>query len=80
MAARFHNALVDLAEGIAERAGLSRVVLSGGCFQNARLLASVSERLRARGFEVYAPRLVPPNDGGLSLGQLYVAALRSGGV
>jgi hydrogenase maturation protein HypF len=78
MAARFHGTLVDLAEGIAERAGLARVVLSGGCFQNARLLASVSERLQARGFEVYTPRSFPPNDGGLSLGQLYVAALRRG--
>jgi hydrogenase maturation protein HypF len=79
MAARFHNALVDLAEAIATRAGLARVILSGGCFQNARLLQSVRERLRARRFEVYTPRLFPPSDGGLSLGQLYVAALRQGG-
>ena len=79
MSARFHNALVDLAEAIATRADLPRVVLAGGCFQNLRLIGSVRERLRARGFDVYTPRMYPPNDGGLSLGQLYVAAHRNGG-
>jgi hydrogenase maturation protein HypF len=75
MAARFHNALAQVAEEIAVRVGLSRVVLSGGCFQNRRLTRSVRERLVARGFEVYLPERFPPNDGGLSLGQAYVAAL-----
>ena len=79
MSARFHNALVDLAEAIATRAGLPRVVLAGGCFQNLRLSEAVRERLRARSFDVYMPRMYPPNDGGLSLGQLYVAACRNGG-
>lgn len=78
MSARFHNALVDLAEAIATRVGVARVVISGGCFQNARLLETIQGRLRARRFEVYTPRLYPPNDGGLSLGQLCVAALRKG--
>jgi hydrogenase maturation protein HypF len=78
MSARFHNALVDLAEEMALRAGMHRVVLSGGCFQNVRLVEAVLERLRARRFEVFTSRLYPPNDGGLSLGQLYVAALREG--
>lgn len=79
MSARFHNALVDLAAAIATRAGVSQVVLAGGCFQNIRLIEAVRERLRARGFAVYTPRMYPPNDGGLSLGQLYVAACRKGG-
>lgn len=74
MAARFHAALVELAEAIAVRVGLPRVVLSGGCFQNLRLLREVRSRLRARGFEVFSPQQYPPNDGGLSLGQVAVAA------
>jgi hydrogenase maturation protein HypF len=78
VSARFHNALVDLADAIAARAGLARVVLSGGCFQNLRLAASIRQRLSARGFEVYTPALYPPNDGGISLGQAYVARMSQG--
>ena len=73
LAARFHNALVNLADVIASRVGLRQIVVSGGCFQNLRLAAAVRQRLITRGFEVYAPRLYPPNDGGLSLGQAFVA-------
>ena len=74
ISARFHEALaVAVVEG-ARRAGLPRVVLSGGCFQNRRLLETASRRLRAGDFEVFVPRVVPPNDGGISLGQLWVAA------
>jgi hydrogenase maturation protein HypF len=74
VAARFHTALAGLAESIALRVGLPRVVLSGGCFQNLRLLREAQARLRSRGFEVWSPRQYPPNDGGLSLGQVAVAA------
>ena len=73
IARRFHAALAAAALGIAQRAGQGRVVVSGGCFQNARLLAAVSERLRAGGFDVRAAARMPPNDGGLSLGQAHVA-------
>jgi hydrogenase maturation protein HypF len=73
IAARFHAALAELAVVVAVRAGLPRVALSGGCFQNARLAAIVRDRLGANGFEVYAPHRYPPNDGGLSLGQALVA-------
>lgn len=76
ISARFHNALAELAVTIAVRAGVRRVVLSGGCFQNLRLTRAVHGRLVARGFQVYLPERFPPNDGGLSLGQAYVAALR----
>jgi hydrogenase maturation protein HypF len=79
MAARFHAALVDLGAAIAELAGLPRVALSGGCFQNARLRAELTARLVARGFQVYAPRRYPTNDGGLSLGQAWVALRRAEG-
>jgi hydrogenase maturation protein HypF len=75
IAARFHAGLADLIERIAARAGHERVALSGGCFQNMRLLAAARARLRGRGFRVMAPRLVPPNDGGLSLGQAAIARI-----
>ena len=74
IAARFHESLAALAEQIAVRAGVSQVVLSGGCFQNALLATRVVQRLEARGFAVSTPTLYPPNDGGLALGQIWVAA------
>jgi len=72
--ARFHNALADLAFAIARRWGGESVVLSGGCFQNAMLSRRVRERLLAAGLRVYTHRLVPPNDGGIALGQAAIAA------
>jgi hydrogenase maturation protein HypF len=72
--ARFHNALAELAVATAHRAGVPQVVLSGGCFQNALLSDSVRQRLCAAGFSVYTHRLVPPGDGGIALGQVFVAA------
>jgi hydrogenase maturation protein HypF len=74
ISARFHNALADLAAAVAQRWGGSDVVLSGGCFQNALLSRRVRERLLAGGFQVYTHRLVPPNDGGIALGQAAIAA------
>jgi hydrogenase maturation protein HypF len=74
MAARFHNALVDAIVAVAQRVGVARIALSGGCFQNRRLAEHSAERLERDGFEVVLHRQVPPNDGGISLGQLMVAA------
>ena len=78
IAGAFHGALRDLivlgCERIRESSGLGTVVLSGGVFVNALLAESANEALRARGFHVLLPHLVPCNDGGLSLGQAYVAA------
>jgi len=71
--ARFHNALAGLAATIARRWGGERVVLSGGCFQNATLSGRVREQLEAAGLRVYSHRLVPPNDGGIALGQAAIA-------
>jgi hydrogenase maturation protein HypF len=80
IAARFHNALGDAtAEACAfeaERAGLSTVVLSGGVFQNRLLLERTHERLRERGLRVLLPERLPSNDGGISFGQVAVAASR----
>jgi hydrogenase maturation protein HypF len=52
------------------------VALSGGTFQNLRLLASCTTRLEEAGFRVLRHRHVPPNDGGISYGQAAVAAAR----
>jgi hydrogenase maturation protein HypF len=78
IAAAFHESVASgAAEACAEAAhGLTKVALSGGTFQNLRLLASTSERLGKLGFEVLAHRRVPPNDGGISYGQAAVAAAR----
>jgi hydrogenase maturation protein HypF len=76
MAARFHNALVGGIAAVARLAGQPAIALSGGCFQNRRLTERAAERLRADGFQVLLHSQVPPNDGGISLGQLAVAAER----
>jgi len=74
IAARFHNALVEMGVAVAQYVGERRVALSGGCFQNRRLSEHLAQRLRAEGFEPLLHRQVPPNDGGVSLGQVMVAA------
>jgi hydrogenase maturation protein HypF len=73
IAARFHNALVALGVAVAQRVGHAQVALSGGCFQNRRLTATLADRLRGDGFDVLLHRQVPPNDGGVSLGQVMIA-------
>lgn len=78
IAARFHNTLASLAARIALNVGLSQVVLSGGCFQNVLLTKKVSAALRQAGFQVHNHRNVPPNDGGLAMGQALIAASRVG--
>jgi hydrogenase maturation protein HypF len=78
VARRFHSTLVDIIAEVCGRlgrsTGIDSVVLSGGVFLNAILTREVDARLVLDGFRVYRHRLVPPNDGGLSLGQLAVAA------
>ncbi len=77
IARRFHNtvarATADVCEKVREAHGVNRVVLSGGSFQNKLLSEGVCNDLAARGFEVFTHRLVPPNDGGLALGQAVIA-------
>jgi hydrogenase maturation protein HypF len=78
IARRFHSSLVEMIAAVCGRlrqeTGVTAVALSGGVFLNALLTTEVSARLRGEGFRVYRHRRVPPNDGGLSLGQLAVAA------
>ncbi|MCG2580294.1 MAG: carbamoyltransferase HypF [Marinobacter sp.] len=66
----FHQGLVNVIVAVARQAKLSRVVLAGGCFQNACLLESTITALESAGFQVFWPCRIPPNDGGLALGQL----------
>jgi hydrogenase maturation protein HypF len=73
LAAGFHAALAGLVVAVAERIGIRRVLLTGGCFQNARLTALALDRLDAAGFEAYRHRRIPPNDGGLAAGQAAAA-------
>lgn len=78
IAAGFHTMLARAITGSCaaarEESGVSTAALSGGCFQNRRLTEQTRERLESRGFEVLLHRRVPPNDGGLALGQAAVAA------
>lgn len=80
MAAAFHaglaEAFVATATRIAEKEGIGTVALSGGVFQNARLLEETARRLAARGLATLVPAEVPANDGGLAFGQAVVAAAR----
>jgi hydrogenase maturation protein HypF len=76
ISAKFHNALVEAMIAVAKQAGEPRVVLSGGCFQNSYLTRRVVTRLREEKFQPYWHQRVPPNDGGIALGQV-VAALRN---
>ena len=73
LSAAFHNTLAEMMVAVARRVGRERVVLSGGCFQNARLTERAVARLAAEGFRPYWHRRVPPNDGGLALGQVVAA-------
>jgi hydrogenase maturation protein HypF len=76
MAARFHNALVGAIVAVAQAVGQPRVALTGGCFQNRLLTERAAGRLEAAGCEVVLHRQVPPNDGGISLGQVVIAAAK----
>ncbi|WP_423222940.1 carbamoyltransferase HypF [Candidatus Amarolinea aalborgensis] len=74
IAARFHQALVGAIVTVAEHVGTNRVALTGGCFQNRLLTERTAPALRRAGFEVLRHRQTPANDGGISLGQVAVAA------
>jgi hydrogenase maturation protein HypF len=78
LAAQFHESLArgiaSLCVALSAQLGVQRVALSGGVFQNALLLSRVEHLLRERDLFVYTNRLVPANDGGISLGQALIAA------
>jgi len=70
IAVRFHNALSEVVVAVARLRGQTRVVLSGGCFQNRYLTERTISRLTQEGFRAYWHQRVPPNDGGIALGQV----------
>lgn len=78
ISARFHNALVGWIVETAGGSGLGQIVLSGGCFQNRYLVDRAVEALEARGFAVFTHQRVPPNDGGIALGQAVLASSAAG--
>ena len=75
IAAKFHNSLAKMILEIAQIANQERVVLSGGCFQNALLIEKTVSQLQNAGFRVYRHEKIPANDAGIAVGQLYAAAL-----
>ncbi|MDQ6706025.1 MAG: carbamoyltransferase HypF [Acidobacteriota bacterium] len=78
ISACFHETIGNIMEsvclGLRERTGINVVCLSGGTFQNLTLLRGALDRLGSRGFQIFTHSKVPPNDGGLSLGQAVIAA------
>ncbi|MBP9947924.1 MAG: carbamoyltransferase HypF [Vicinamibacteria bacterium] len=79
IAKRFHDTLTEMIVAVAKREGLPRVCLTGGCFQNLVLAERTIARLTESGFAPYWHQRVPPNDGGIALGQLVGAAFRARG-
>jgi hydrogenase maturation protein HypF len=73
ISAKFHNTLVEIIVAVATKIKQNRVVLSGGCFQNKYLTEQTVKRLREEGFRPYWHQRIPPNDGGIALGQAYAA-------
>ena len=71
----FHEAIAEMILSSAEHFGLSRILLSGGCFLNQLLLTRAREALQKRGFSVYTNEKVPPGDGGIALGQAWYGLL-----
>jgi hydrogenase maturation protein HypF len=80
ISARFHHAvadgIVDVCSRIREQLGISVVALTGGVFQNALLLDLCKRGLEGKNFDVLTHRVVPPNDGGISLGQALIGLTR----
>jgi hydrogenase maturation protein HypF len=76
VSARFHNGLALAVAAVAHKVGAATVALSGGCFQNRLLTERCRTALSNQGHRVLVHRQVPPNDGGLALGQLAVACSR----
>jgi len=83
IASRFHNtvvqAVLDMVFRVHKGSGIREIVLSGGVFQNRRLLQGVVEGLRSKGLHPHFNTIVPANDGGISLGQAYIVRERMRG-
>lgn len=73
LAAKFHNTLAEIIVQVAKTIGESKVILSGGCFQNAFLLERTVHRLHTQNFKAYWNQRIPTNDGGIAVGQVAMA-------
>jgi hydrogenase maturation protein HypF len=77
IAGKFHNAITDAVLAVSQivrnQYGINEVALSGGVWQNMLLLESCIKRLSNAGFTIFIHQQVPPNDGGLALGQAIIA-------
>jgi hydrogenase maturation protein HypF len=84
IAQKFHNTIIDiivkLVKLISKDTNLTKVVLTGGVFQNIYLLENTVKKLTSLNFKVYTHKEVPPNDSGISLGQIGIGIARKGGV
>ena len=81
LAWQFHrmlaDAVIECVCAVSRESGVQTAALSGGCFQNRLLLAMTEQGLTERGFTVLRHHLVPPNDGGIALGQAVIAAQKT---
>ncbi|HEV2096561.1 MAG TPA: hypothetical protein VGQ82_08660, partial [Chthoniobacterales bacterium] len=77
ISAKFHNTLAEMIVAVARKLDLPRVALSGGCFQNRSLTERTIARLSAEGFRPYWHQRIPPNDGGISLGQIFAVTIHN---
>ena len=77
ISAKFHNALAEMIVVVAKKIGERNVVLTGGCFQNRYLTERTVARLREEKFTPYWHQQIPPNDGGIALGQAVAASWRA---
>jgi hydrogenase maturation protein HypF len=75
-AAKFHNTMAEIVVAVTKQIQESKIVLTGGCFQNRYLTERTISRLIDEGFRPYWHQRIPPNDGGISLGQIAAAAHR----
>lgn len=84
LAYAFHEAVAEMTVNecikIRAKAGENRVALAGGVFANAILTEMITKRLKENAFSVYMNEALPPNDGSISLGQAWIAALRRKGL
>ncbi|MGL4618694.1 carbamoyltransferase HypF [Chroococcidiopsis sp.] len=73
ISAKFHNTLVEIVVAVAKSVGEEKIILTGGCFQNKYLTERAIKRLQAENFYPYWHQRIPPNDGGIALGQIVAA-------
>ncbi len=75
ISAKFHNTLAEMIVAVAQTTGQQKVILSGGCFQNRYLTERTINRLSTQRFHPYWHQRIPPNDGGISLGQIFATTM-----